>query len=74
MKSVLTPLDFLERSAWVYRGRTAVVDGGRRFTYAQFRERVHRQASALSKLGIRPMKTASSPSTTPAAPPAFRRA
>jgi fatty-acyl-CoA synthase len=54
MKSVLTPLDFLERSAWVYRGRTAVVDGGRRFTYAQFRERVHRQASALSKLGIAP--------------------
>jgi fatty-acyl-CoA synthase len=54
MKSVLTPLDFLERSAWVYRGRTAVVDGGRRFTYAQFRERVHRQASALTKLGIVP--------------------
>jgi fatty-acyl-CoA synthase len=54
MKSVLTPLDFLERSAWVYRGRTAVVDGGRRFTYAQFHERVNRQASALGKLGIAP--------------------
>jgi fatty-acyl-CoA synthase len=54
MKSVLTPLDFLERSAWVYRGRIAVVDGARHFTYAQFRERVHRQASALDKLGIAP--------------------
>ena len=54
MKSVLTPLDFLERSAWVYRGRTAVVDGARRFTYSEFHERVHRQASALRKLGIAP--------------------
>ena len=54
MKSVLTPLEFLERTAWVYRGRTAVVDGGRRFTYTQFHERVHRQASALRKLGIAP--------------------
>src|ERR1035441_8455995 len=46
MKSVLTPLDFLARSAWVYRDRIAVVDGDRRFTYAQLNERVHRQASA----------------------------
>jgi fatty-acyl-CoA synthase len=54
MKSVLTPLDFLTRSAWVYRDRIAVVDGDRRFTYAQLNERVHRQASALRAMGIRP--------------------
>jgi fatty-acyl-CoA synthase len=54
MKSVLTPLDFLTRSAWVYRDRIAVVDGDRRFTYAQLNERVHRQASALRVLGILP--------------------
>jgi fatty-acyl-CoA synthase len=54
MKSALTPLDFLARSAWVYRDRTAVVDGDRRFTYAQLNERVHRQASALRKLGVAP--------------------
>ena len=54
MKSVLTPLDFLARSAWVYPNRTAVVDGDRRFTYAEFNERVHRQASALRALGIAP--------------------
>ena len=54
MKSVLTPLDFLARSAWVYRDRIAVVDGGRRFTYAELNERCHRQASALRALGVAP--------------------
>ncbi len=54
MKSPLTPLDFLARSAWVYRNRIAVVDGDRRFTYAEFNERVHRQATALRALGVQP--------------------
>jgi len=54
MKSVLTPVDFLARSAWVYRDRIAVVDGDRRFTYAELNERVHRQASALRALGVGP--------------------
>jgi len=54
MKSVLTPLDFLARSAWVYRDRVAVVDGERRFTYAELNERVHRQASALRAWGVVP--------------------
>ncbi len=54
MRSALTPLDLLERTASVYPGRIAVVDGDRRFTYAEFRERIHRQASALRKLGISP--------------------
>jgi len=54
MKSVLTPLDFLARSAWVYRDRIAVVDGDRRFTYAEFNQRVHRQASALRAFGVLP--------------------
>ncbi|MFN7993113.1 MAG: acyl--CoA ligase family protein [Bryobacteraceae bacterium] len=54
MKSVLTPLDFLARSAWVYGDRTAVVDGERRYTYAEFNERVHRQADAFARLGVVP--------------------
>src|SRR5580692_4344113 len=54
MKSVLTPLDFLARSAWVYRDRIAVVDGDRRFTYAELNERVQRQASALRAMGVMP--------------------
>jgi fatty-acyl-CoA synthase len=54
MNSALTPLDFLARSALVYRSRIAVVDGDRRYTYAEFNERVHRAASALRALGVTP--------------------
>ena len=48
----LTPISLLERSAQVYPEKTAVIHGDRRFTYAQFRERCHRLASALSRRGI----------------------
>ena len=48
----LTPISLLERSAQVYPDKTAVIHGDRRFTYAQFRERCHRLASALSRRGI----------------------
>ncbi|MGH9721794.1 MAG: AMP-binding protein, partial [Bryobacteraceae bacterium] len=54
MKRPLTPLDFLARSAFVYRDKVAVVDGERRFTYAEFNERVHRLASALRSLEVGP--------------------
>ena len=54
MKSTLTPLDFLARSAYVYGDKIAMVDGERRFTYAQFNERIHRLASALRAHGIQP--------------------
>jgi len=52
MKSPLTPLQFLARSADVYRDRIAVVDGERRFTYGEMNERVQRLASALRRRGI----------------------
>ncbi len=48
----LTPLDFLERSAAVYPDRLAVVDGERRFSYAEFHARCHRLASALVAAGV----------------------
>lgn len=54
MKSVLTPLDFLARSAHAFRDRVAIVEGDRRFTYGEFQQRVHRLASALRRLGIAP--------------------
>ncbi len=54
MESVLTPLDFLARSARVYRDRIAVVDGERRYTYGEFERRVDRLASALRGLGVAP--------------------
>jgi fatty-acyl-CoA synthase len=54
LQSVLTPLELLDRSASVYRDSLAVVDGPLRITYSQFRERVHRLASALARQGILP--------------------
>jgi fatty-acyl-CoA synthase len=52
MIAPLTPLDFLDRSAKTWRDRVAVVDGRRRFTYAEFAARVERQAAALQALGV----------------------
>src|SRR6267142_886560 len=54
MQRELTPLDFLARSAFVYRDKIAVVDGARSFTYGEFNERIHRLASALTRIGIEP--------------------
>jgi fatty-acyl-CoA synthase len=54
MKSVLTPLEFLARSAAAYRSCTAAVDGDRRFTYSELQQRVQSFASALQRAGIAP--------------------
>ncbi len=48
----LSPLGFLERAASVFPGRTAIIHGSMRRTYAQFHERSLRLASALAKLGV----------------------
>ena len=50
--SPLTPLTFLERAAAVYPGRTSIVNGAQRFTWAQTYARCRRLASALSRRGI----------------------
>lgn len=52
MKSPLTPLDFLARSAYVYRESVAWIEGARQVTYREMNERVHRFASALKASGI----------------------
>ena len=49
----LSPLDFLERSADVYRTRIAVVDGDVRRTYPELLDRVQRFAHVLRGLGVR---------------------
>ena len=48
----LTPVDFLRRAAEVYPGKTAVIDGERRFTYLEFAQRCSRLASVLAARGI----------------------
>jgi fatty-acyl-CoA synthase len=50
--SPLTPLAFLERSAAVFPDAIAVVDGDRRLTWAELRERSRRLAVALQEAGI----------------------
>src|SRR5438270_1087719 len=54
MNIPLTPLRFLRYSSGKYPARTAVVCRDQRFTYAQFSDRVARQAGALLALGLRP--------------------
>jgi fatty-acyl-CoA synthase len=51
-RAELTPLTFLERAGVAFGGRTAVVDGQRRISYAELRRRVHRQATALRSVGL----------------------
>ena len=48
----LTPLSFIERTAYVYPTRTSVIHGARRYTWAETYARCRRLASALSRRGI----------------------
>ncbi len=52
MNSPLTPVSFLERSALAFPERTAVVDGDRRLTWAELRERTRSLATALQERGL----------------------
>ncbi|PKO80017.1 MAG: acyl-CoA synthetase, partial [Betaproteobacteria bacterium HGW-Betaproteobacteria-13] len=48
----LSPLSFIERSAYVYPDRVSVIHGARQFTWKQTYERCRRLASALTQHGI----------------------
>ena len=48
----LSPLSFLAKAAWTYPDYTSVIDGGRRFTWAETQKRCIRLSSALEKRGI----------------------
>jgi fatty-acyl-CoA synthase len=51
-RTELTPVSFLARSAYVFPQKTAVVHGGRRYTYAQLEARANRLASGLRRAGL----------------------
>jgi fatty-acyl-CoA synthase len=53
-RSELSPLSFLQRSAYVYPDKVAVVHGERRYSYRDLGERVNRMSSALVAAGIEP--------------------
>lgn len=48
----LTPLTFLERSAYIYPDRVAVIHGRRSYTWLECYSRSRRLASALKQLGV----------------------
>jgi len=54
MRVPLSVLEFRDRAAALYGDVEAVIDGDRRFSYAQYAERTHRLANALRKLGVSP--------------------
>lgn len=48
----LSPLHFLERSAFTFPEKTAVIYGDQRTTYSQLKDRVFRLATALKQQGV----------------------
>jgi len=54
METPLTPLEFARRARKLYPERVAVINGGSRWTYAQFLDRCDRWSAVLQKLGISP--------------------
>jgi len=52
-RTELTPVSFLERSAYVFPDKVAVIHGARHYTYRQFAERVNRLVSALRRAGMK---------------------
>lgn len=52
MEIALTPLDFARRARRLYPEREAVVDGDKRFTYAEFLDRCDRWSNALQAMGV----------------------
>ena len=52
MKVPFTPLEFRERAVAYFGDKTGIVDGEKRFTYAQYDKRVNRLANAMTDLGI----------------------
>jgi fatty-acyl-CoA synthase len=54
MNIPLTPLRFLRYASQQYPGKTAIICGGLRLTYAEFAGRAARLAGAVRNLGIQP--------------------
>src|SRR5450631_233117 len=53
----LSPVSFLTRAASAFADKVAVIDGERRYTYAQLLDRCTRLASRLAQLGVKRLDT-----------------
>jgi fatty-acyl-CoA synthase len=51
-RSELTPVRFLQRSAYMFPEKTAVIHGERRYSYRELEERANRLASRLEAAGL----------------------
>lgn len=51
-RTELTPISFLQRSAYVMPDKTAIIHGERRYSYREFEARVNRLASGLRRAGL----------------------
>ena len=54
MRVPITPLEFRRRAETLFGGKVGIVDGDKRFTYAEFGERSRRLGAALQILGATP--------------------
>ncbi len=54
MRVPMNVLEFRDRAAAFFGDVDAVVDGEKRFTYAEYAERTHRLANALRGMGVKP--------------------
>jgi fatty-acyl-CoA synthase len=54
METPLSPLEFMRRARSLFPHKEAVVDGERRFTYAELFDRCDRWSLVLQRLGVRP--------------------
>jgi fatty-acyl-CoA synthase len=52
MNLTLTPIRFKQRAVREYGSKVGIVDGDKRFTYAQYGERCDRLSNALTELGL----------------------
>jgi fatty-acyl-CoA synthase len=57
--SALTPISFLQRSAYIFPDKTAVIDDDMTLTYQTFYQRCLRLAASLRELGVRAGDTVS---------------
>ena len=53
----LSPVSFLTRAASAFANKLAVIDGERRYTFAQLLDRCIRLASGLAQLGVKRLDT-----------------
>jgi hypothetical protein len=61
----ITRVEFRRRAERLFGGKVSVIDGEKRFTYAEFGERSRRLATVIQGWGSKPASSSRSSPTTP---------